>query len=72
MDVQQQPAAARNKVYHSIFWMNHSSFMILLVRRVWIDENNRPIVRVTGSHKQTFMYFWCYKYRRKSSTIQTI
>jgi transposase len=26
------------------------------VRRVWIEENNRPIVRVTGSHKHSCIF----------------
>ena len=30
--------------------------MILLIRRVWIDGNNRPIVRVTGSHKHSCIF----------------
>ncbi len=35
--------------------MNHSFFMNL-VRRVWIDGNKRPIVRVTGSHKHSRIF----------------
>lgn len=27
-----------------------------LVRRVWIDENKRPVVRVTGSHKYSCLF----------------
>jgi transposase len=27
-----------------------------LVRRVWIDENKRPVVRVTGSHKHSCLF----------------
>ncbi len=27
-----------------------------LVRRVWIDENKRPIVRVTGSHQRSCVF----------------
>jgi transposase len=27
-----------------------------LVRRVWIDENKRPVVRVTGSHKHSCIF----------------
>ena len=27
-----------------------------LVRRVWIEENKRPVVRVTGSHKHSCLY----------------
>ncbi|HEY6535618.1 MAG TPA: transposase [Candidatus Nitrosocosmicus sp.] len=35
--------------------MNHSSF-INLVRRVWIDEDKRPIIRVTGSHQHSCIF----------------
>ncbi len=35
--------------------MNHSSFMNL-VRRVWIDKEKRPVVRVTGSHKHSCIF----------------
>ena len=27
-----------------------------LVRRVWIEENKRPIVRITGSHKHSCIF----------------
>ena len=27
-----------------------------LVRRVWIDESKRPVVRITGSHKQSCIF----------------
>jgi transposase len=27
-----------------------------LVRRVWIDENKRPVIRVTGSHKHSCLF----------------
>ncbi len=42
--------------------MNHSSFMNL-VRRVWIVQDKRPVVRITGS--PTFMCFWSHKHGRK-------
>ena len=38
-----------------------------LIRRVWIDESKRPIVRVTGSHKYPNMHFWGHKHGRKNS-----
>ena len=41
-----------------------------LVRRVWIDENKRPIVRVTGSHKHSCI-FGAISHGRKA-TIQTV
>ena len=27
-----------------------------LVRRVWIDEKKRPVVRITGSHKHSCIF----------------
>ncbi len=27
-----------------------------LVRMVWIEENNRPVVRVTGSHQYSCIF----------------
>jgi hypothetical protein len=37
-----------------------------LVRRgVWIEQDKRPIVRITGSHKYAYMHFWCHKLGRK-------
>ncbi|HEY6536948.1 MAG TPA: hypothetical protein VIY08_14305 [Candidatus Nitrosocosmicus sp.] len=35
--------------------MNHSSFTNI-IRRVWIDENKRPVVRVTGSHQRSCVF----------------
>ncbi len=35
--------------------MNHSSFMNL-VRRVWIEQDKRPVVRVTGSHQHSCVF----------------
>ncbi len=35
--------------------MNHSSFMNL-VRRVWIEQDKRPVVRVTGSHQRSCVF----------------
>ena len=40
-----------------------------LVRRVWIEENKRPIVRVTGL-TQAFMYFWCHKHGRRKQLFR--
>ena len=68
MDVQQQQQQQETKF--TIVSTDESFFFYdSLVRRVWIDGNNRPIVRVTGPHKQTFMHFWCYMHGRKSSAI---
>ncbi len=35
--------------------MNHSSFMNL-VRRVWIVQDKRPVVRITGSHQRSCVF----------------
>ena len=35
-----------------------------LVRRVWIVQDKRPIVRVTDSHQRS-LYFWSHKHERK-------
>ena len=68
---QQQQQQQQQETKFTIVSLDESFFFYdSLVRRVWIDENKRPIVRVTGSH-QTFMYFWCHKYGRKT-TIQTV
>ncbi len=41
-----------------------------LVRNVWIDENKRPIVRVTGSHQRSCI-FGAISIGKKT-TIQTV
>ena len=41
------------RIYGSIAWWIIFFFYDSLVRRVWIDKNKRPIVRVTGSHKHS-------------------
>ena len=41
-----------------------------LVRRVWIDKEKRPIVRVTGSHKHSCV-FGAIKSGRKAA-LQTV
>src|SRR6476659_1678875 len=51
MDVQQQ------KTNFTIVSLDESFFFYdSLVRRVWIDESKRPIIRVTGSHKQSCIF----------------
>ncbi len=48
-------AAAGIWIYYSI---TDESFFFYdyLVRRVWIDENKRPVVRVTGSHQHSCIF----------------
>ncbi len=36
--------------------MNPLFFYDSLVRRVWIDEKKRPVVRITGSHKYSCLF----------------
>ena len=53
MDKQQQ----QEKESFTIISTDESFFFYdSLVRRVWIDENKRPIVRVTGSHKHSCIF----------------
>ena len=53
MDVQQQ----QQKTKFTIVSLDESFFFYdSLARRVWIDGNNRPIVRVTGSHKHSCIF----------------
>jgi hypothetical protein len=42
----------RRKKFTIVFSDGSFFFYDSLVRRVWIDENKRPIVRVTGSSHQ--------------------
>ena len=54
MDVQQQQ---QQKTKFTIVSLDESFFFYdSLARRVWIDGNNRPIVRVTGSHKHSCIF----------------
>ena len=36
--------------------MNHSSSYDSLVRKVWIRKDERPVVRITGSHKESVLF----------------
>ena len=56
---QQQEQQQRNssKKWLSIVSLDESFFFYdSLVRRVWIDEDKRPIVQVTGSHKHSCIF----------------
>jgi hypothetical protein len=39
--------------YH---WMNHSSSLIPLLKRVWIYKDSRPVVTITGSHRNLTLF----------------
>ena len=54
MDIQQQQ---QQKYEFTIVATDESFFFYdSLVRRVWIDENKRPVVRVTGSHQHSCIF----------------
>ena len=53
MDKQQQD---KQKSFNIVSTDESFFFYDSLVRRVWIDGNNRPIVRVTGSHKHSCIF----------------
>ena len=55
MDVKQQQQQQEDGF--SVVSLDESFFFYdSLVRRVWIDEKKRPIVRVTGSHKHIHVF----------------
>ena len=55
---QQQQQGKEKEGGFTIISLDESFFFYdSLVRRVWIDENKRPIVRITGL-AQTFVYIW--------------
>ncbi len=54
MDVQQQQ---QQEDGFAVVSLDKSFFYYdSLVRRVWIDKNKRPVVRVTGSHKHLCIF----------------
>ena len=55
--IEQAAAAAAARTEFTIVSLDESFFFYdSLVRRVWIDENKRPVVRVTGSHKHSCIF----------------
>ena len=57
MDKQQQQQQQQQKTEFTIISLDESFFFYdSLVRRVWIEEKKRPIVRVTGSHKHSCIF----------------
>jgi transposase len=54
---QQQQQQDEEKEEFTIVSLDESFFFYdSIVRRVWIDGNNRPVVRVTGSHKHSCIF----------------
>jgi hypothetical protein len=70
MDVKQQQQEEEEDGFSVVSLDESFFFYDSLVRRAWIDESKRPIVRITGSHKHIHV-FWCHKYGWKSD-IQTV
>jgi len=57
MDVRQQQQQQNQETKFTIISLDESFFFYdSLVRRVWIEEDKRPIVRVTGSHKHSCIF----------------
>ena len=55
MDVRQQQQNQETKF--TIISLDESFFFYdSLVRRIWIDKEKRPVVRVTGSHKHSCLF----------------
>jgi hypothetical protein len=55
MDVQQQQQQQEDRF--AVVSLDESFFFYdYLVRRVWIDENKRPVLRVTGLHKHLCIF----------------
>ncbi|HEY6537093.1 MAG TPA: hypothetical protein VIY08_15065 [Candidatus Nitrosocosmicus sp.] len=50
MDKQQQENLTIISTDESFFFYDY------LVKRVWIDEKKRPVVRLTGSHKHSCVF----------------
>ncbi len=54
---QQQQQQQQQKTKFTIISLDESFFFYdSLIRRVWIEEKKRPIVRVTGSHKHSCIF----------------
>ena len=56
MDVQQQQQQQQGTGFAIVSLDESFFFYDSLVRRVWIDESKRPVVRVTGSHKHSCLF----------------
>ena len=56
MDKQQQQQEQQQESFTIVSLDESFFFYDSLVRRVWIDKEKRPIVRVTGSHKYSCIF----------------
>ena len=55
-DKQQQQKQQKQETFTIISLDESFFFYDSLVRRVWIEENKRPIVRITGSHQYSCIF----------------
>ena len=70
---QQQQQEKEEKAGFTIVSLDESFFFYdSLVRRVWIDESKRPIVRVTGSHKHSCIFGAIEYWKENSYSDSTI
>ena len=53
---QQQPQEKKDSGFTLVSVDESYFFYDSLVRRVWIEQNKRPIVRVTGSHQRSCVF----------------
>ena len=56
VDKQQQEKQSQETSFTIVSLDESFFFYDSLVRRVWIEENKRPIVRITGSHKHSCIF----------------
>ena len=70
MDRQQQQKEEEKEGFTLVSLDESFFFYDSLVRRVWIDKEKRPVVRVTGSHKYPNMHFRSLKPGRKKQLLR--
>ena len=69
---QQQQLQEQDAAGFTVVSLDESFFFYdSLVRKVWIDESNRPIVRVTGSHQRSCV-FGAISMRKEKASIQAV
>jgi len=70
----QQQQQQQQKTKFTIISLDESFFFYdSLIRRVWIDGNNRPVVRVTaGSHQYSCIFWNHHKHGRRKTNLQTV
>ncbi len=56
VDMQQQQQDKAKKGFTIVSLEESFIFYDSLVKRVWIDKEKRPVVRITGSHKNSSIF----------------